>query len=191
MTRRRDAGFTLIEMIAVIAIIGIMVGVAAGRLDYLVPKYRLRGAAREVGSALKQAKGRAAAVGKDVYLEVDLSAGDYWILVPFPKETPAGPPPAFPGAPPPEPVFEYEPAFQQTLPDGVQFVDVVLGPDHRIATGRARVRCTPFGMSSHVIVNLKNDERRELAVKLNGFTGTLTFYDAYTEADKLLEDTDP
>src|SRR5436190_12039944 len=85
---RNRSGFTLLELVLVCAIIGIMVGLAATRLDLLVPKYRIRAAGREVASVLKQGKARAAAQGRDVYFEVDLSQGRYWLLAPFPKEDP-------------------------------------------------------------------------------------------------------
>src|SRR5436190_12518669 len=79
---RNRSGFTLIELVLVCVIIGIMVGLAATRLDLLVPKYRLRAAARDVAAVLKQGKARAAAQGKDCYFEVDLSQGRLWLLVP-------------------------------------------------------------------------------------------------------------
>lgn len=185
--RRRTlntCGFTLIEMMVVILIVGSLLFLSATRLDFLVPKYRLRGAAREIGAAMKQAKAHAAATGKDVYLEYDLSKGEYWMLFAFPKRKEDGT--EF------EPrVFEYEPLFRRPLPTGVEFVDVICGDQARTTSGNARVKVSPFGISAHTIVNLKSKEDREIAVKLNGFTGYLTFYDRHTDADKLLEDTGP
>jgi prepilin-type N-terminal cleavage/methylation domain-containing protein len=66
--KQRRGGFTLLELIAVITIMALMVGVAALRLDYMFPKYRLRGGAREVCSLIKRARSHAAATGKDVYI---------------------------------------------------------------------------------------------------------------------------
>jgi len=49
---RRQAGFTLVELIVVIVIVGLMAMITVTKLDFMVPKYRLRGAARDVGSVL-------------------------------------------------------------------------------------------------------------------------------------------
>lgn len=177
--RRRRAGFTLIELVLVVIIVGLMALLAATRMEFLVPKYRLRGAAREVASTFKQARGKAVGSGKDVYVEFDLSQSRYWLLVAFPRERQAEDAPV---------VYEYQPTFGRTLPDGVQFVDVLQGAAVRDAEGVARVRVSPFGGSDHVIVNLRNEEGREISLKANGFTGSVTFTDHYMEAQELLED---
>jgi hypothetical protein len=169
-------------MMVVVLIVGLMVGVSAVRMDQMVPKYRLRGAARGVGALMTQARARAAATGKDVFFEVDLSKSRSWLLAAFPK-------PLEPGEDEtkPRPLI-YEQVLHQELPEDVQVVDVVLGPSERIENGRARVRLSPFGSSGHVIVNLKNKEDRWMSVRLNGFTGALSFADERRDAEELLED---
>src|SRR5258708_8213439 len=69
---RNQRGFTLVELIAVIVIVGLIAMVTVTRLDFLVPKYRLRGAARDVGSVLGLGKPHAASNGKAVHFDVDL-----------------------------------------------------------------------------------------------------------------------
>jgi type II secretion system protein H len=175
-------GFTLVELMVVVVIVGLMVGLAATRMDFMVPKYRLRGAAREVASLFKQARSRAAGSGKDVYVEMDLPRGQYWMLVAFPKAVEG-----FEAADPK--ALEYQPVFSQSLPEGVKFVDVLHGAQEKFDSGRARVRLTPFGSSSHVIVNLKNSDEREISLKFNGFTGSVSFVEGRQEAEEILEDT--
>jgi prepilin-type N-terminal cleavage/methylation domain-containing protein len=180
---RGRSGFTLIELVLVCVIIGIMVGLAATRLDLMVPKYRVRAAAREVAAVLKQGKARAAAQGKDVYFEVDLSQGRYWLLAPFPKEDPTADPSSVESRP-----LEYQALFVRALPDGVHFIDVILGEKEKSTLGRVRVRLSSFGASSHVIVNLINSDENIVSLKMNGFTGMISYSEEHQDAEQLLED---
>lgn len=181
--RRSDRGLTLLELVVVTLLIGLIAAAVVVRMDFLIPKYRLRGAAREVGSVLKQAKSRAASTGRDVWIEFDVSQGEVWLMVAFPKPKDDGSLPTGD-----EPVtHEYQPSMKQTLPDGVHFEDVILGPQDKVGGGRVRVRVTPYGASEHVIVNLSMDER-PMAVRLNGLTGVVTYHEERLEADDLMED---
>ncbi len=180
----KTRGYTLIELVVVVVIAGILVAMTVTRLDYLLPKYRLRGAAREVGAIMKQARVRAASTGREVYVEFDLRKGTYWLLVAFPKLDDAGREV--------EPrSFEHQPVLRQVLPGDsgdVEFVDVIFGVRDKVDSGTARLRVSPFGSTNHVIVNLRGWDGREMAVKMNGFTGNLSFYEEHKDADELLED---
>lgn len=182
--RDRQAGFTLVELIAVIVIIGLIAMVTVTKLDFLVPKYRLRGAAREVGSLLGVGKAHAAAQGKDVYFEVDLAQGHYWLLAAFPKQEPGDDVRTDIESRP----LEYQPLFDRYLPDGVMFTDVVLGDKDKANNGRSRARLSALGSSQHLILNLRNDEGKEISVKMNGFTGLISYVEGRQEAEALLED---
>lgn len=184
-SRARRGGFTLVELIAVVVIVGLMAMVTVTRLDFLVPKYRLRGAARDVGSVLGLGKAHAASNGKDVYFEVDLARGAYWLLAAFPKQEPGDEYRLEQVAARP---LEYQPVFQRELPDGIQFTDVILGDRDKADTGRARARLSSLGSSSHIILNMRNDEGKEISLKMNGFTGVISYAEGRQEADDLLED---
>jgi prepilin-type N-terminal cleavage/methylation domain-containing protein len=181
--RDSSSGFTLIELVLVCAIIGVMVGLAATRLDLLVPKYRLRAAAREVASVLKQGKARAAAQGKDIYFEIDLSQGKCWLLAPFPKPDSENDPRPVEARP-----LQYEAVFIRALPDGVHFIDAILGDKEKSTSGKVRVRLSAFGASSHVILNLINSDDNVISIKFNGFTGMISYLDEHQDAEELLED---
>ena len=116
---------------------------------------------------------------------MDLSRGRYWLLVAFPKEKQDGRSDAEPRA------LEYQQVFERDLPEGVEFWDVVFGPKEKVDRGLVRIRLAPFAMSTHTIVNLRNKEDRQAAVKFNGFTGYVSFYEERKDAEELLEDSGP
>lgn len=175
-TRR---GLTLIELVVVVGVISLVFTIVIANLDYMIPRYRLRGGAREVGDLAKLAKNRAVATGRDVYIQYDLSNHTYWLLSPVEKEEQG------------KKKIEYERAFFRRLPENVEFVSVVVGKDVRYErSGTATIRISPFGFGGGHIVNLTNEEQRAMAVKINGFTGSLTFFDEEKDADEIFEDTE-
>ena len=53
---RKDSGFTLIELIVIIAIVAVFAGIAVPNFLSYVPKYRLNGAARQIMGDLMAAR---------------------------------------------------------------------------------------------------------------------------------------
>jgi general secretion pathway protein H len=68
---RRSAGFTLIEMLVVMAILALVTALALPVLRPPPDKLRLEAAARTVASALRLSRTRAIAVNADVVLTID------------------------------------------------------------------------------------------------------------------------
>jgi prepilin-type N-terminal cleavage/methylation domain-containing protein len=187
--RKSAGGFTLIELVIVVVILSLMTALAVARIDFLVPKYRLRAATRQTASVLQQARSSAASIGRDVYVRIELSEGKYHLLIPHAKEEQVWVPPDTPEELLPPPQYEFQLAFSGQLPEGPEFVNVILGtePDQIITTGRAQIRVSPFGAGDHVIINFRFEDRRA-AIRINGLTGGITFYEEEKSAPQLLED---
>ncbi len=74
---RRQSGFTLMELMIIIAIIGVLIGIAVPNFLGWLPKYRLRSAADELFTNLNLAK--MAAVRSGDNCRVDFGANSYTI----------------------------------------------------------------------------------------------------------------
>ncbi|MBP0494949.1 GspH/FimT family pseudopilin [Pararoseomonas indoligenes] len=77
MGASRQAGFTLIEVLVVLAVIGLALGIVAGRGPARSPALEAREAAGEVALALRQARGLAIASNRRVIFVLDVARHAY------------------------------------------------------------------------------------------------------------------
>jgi general secretion pathway protein H len=73
----RSAGFTLLELLIGLAIMGLMLSAVPALLSKAVPGVEARGAAREMAAGLRAARGRAIASNRETALVLDVEGGVY------------------------------------------------------------------------------------------------------------------
>ena len=76
MNRQINTGMTLIEVMVVVAIIGIIVAIAAPSFSAMLEKQRIKGAAEAVLADLRWA--RAEAIKRNERVRVTFTSGSHW-----------------------------------------------------------------------------------------------------------------
>ena len=78
----RSAGFTLLELICVIAGMALLLGIIAPNISALVPSARLDGSAKAIMSKLQMIRSEARIQAKRIEMEFDLTVGRYRTILP-------------------------------------------------------------------------------------------------------------
>lgn len=202
---RGRGGFTLIEIMTVLLILGVILMSVVPAIDGLVPSYRLKGAAREVAALVERAQSEAISTRKEYRIAYDLNSNTYWLVLP-PAEEEEGSQPAGllgdaeeadqtfndieHGQAPVDPDAEQDTSAARTdddaamlvpkdLPTNVVFSAVIIGDDEK-QNGEVMVPFERLGTAgSHVIgLKLENDENdTQVWIKFNALTRTIEYYD--------------
>jgi prepilin-type N-terminal cleavage/methylation domain-containing protein len=81
LDRKRQAGFTLMEMIVVVAIIGILALISAPAFLRMLNRYKLTGTAREVNSLMQAARLEAIKLGAPAQVNYEAATNEFiaWV----------------------------------------------------------------------------------------------------------------
>jgi prepilin-type N-terminal cleavage/methylation domain-containing protein len=149
------AAFTLLEMLAVIAVLGLVAGLVVARVDVLSPTVRLRTAARDVAATASWARGESVGRALPLALRYDLAQGEYWIA--FADAD---------GLLPDRPEPPRERFRNRTLPGGVQFADIVRAGGRTVRDGVVTIRFTALGGGEGHVVHLADADGNAFTVEV-------------------------
>jgi len=175
--RRTETGFTLLELVIIVAIIVIASGFVILNLEGVTSSGRLRSAGRTLANHLVFARGTAIVVGAPVYIYYDLDENKYYMTRRYYGEER--------GAPRHEELRYTEDEWD--FPRGVRLHSVV-SVVKKSERGIERFEMTPFGACVSHCVYLKGPEEKDwITVEVNGITGRVAIYQYYKEFDGVLD----
>ena len=189
-TAARSGGYTLIEMSVVLIIIGILLLFTVGRIDNLLPRYRVRSAVRELASEIRLARASAMSTGMPHYLQYDEPNRTYWILAPE-KVKQAGDEE--------EPADTAENAFkdseykwvrtmERSLPEGVKFEKILWNADQAAEVMPVTIECTPYGsIRRHTIWITGDEDASKFTIAVSPVTGFVDLKEGHVEPVALEE----
>ncbi|HHI69332.1 MAG TPA: prepilin-type N-terminal cleavage/methylation domain-containing protein [Planctomycetes bacterium] len=158
-------GFTLVELVVALAVLGLVFAVSVARFDRMFTGTRLEAAARGLGDHFAYGISRAYTTGRYHTLEFDLGAGKYWIK---------------PGREDEEGVK----ILEESLGSGVRFTDIQAGGETYTPPGVLSVEISPLGFTGDLLVNLEDEAGNTMAVELDSLVQGIRYRRGYETWDE-------
>ncbi|NUM33768.1 MAG: prepilin-type N-terminal cleavage/methylation domain-containing protein [Candidatus Brocadiae bacterium] len=160
-------GFSLIELMVVLVIVGGLLTLVTTNMNFLVPSSRLNAGARAIASTLILAYNRAAVNGEDAIVSYNLDKQIYQMIL-----MNKGKPDAY---------------TPWTLPEGVRYLDIVAAGERKKTSGIFEVYISPLGIVRAHVVHLQNKEGKQISIEVNPLSGSVEVKDGYQELDVVEE----
>ena len=172
---RRARGFSLVELMVVIAIVGLMVATIAISWEAIVPRTRLNTDVRSLAAQLQSTRSEAVARNLEFWVEYDLNEERYRIVTPFRM----GGGRLGLGEDEEERLrFPWTP-----LKDGVEFDHVTIGGE-QYTEGNVLVRFDPLGAASdHYVILSQPTYENYYTIEVLALTGLIRFHDGVFERE--------
>lgn len=179
-------GFTLVELMAVLMILGLVITVTAANWRKIVPRAQLNAAVRNLSNVLNGTRSEAIARNAEFRVLYDLDEERYWVETPYRKGGGLAQV-RIPGEEDPEEGQRATVDFNQ-LGDGVTFSKIKIdGEDY--FDGQVYVRFTPAGSSSeHTIQLFHEPTQTSYTIEVLALTGLIRFHEGAFEREEVHEE---
>lgn len=171
VARTRQGGFTLIEIMAVVLLLGlVMSGVSFG-LNRFVPGQQMDSECRQLLSQLDLARSSAIAAGRPYRVVLNLDTHDYWVYTPYDFEGRIA-----------KTKDDQTHLGRMALETGIDFAGVLEpGKDGPTTEGEVELHFSALGVNHDVVIYLSNpmSENYDKTVFLGGLTGRNSIADGH------------
>ncbi|MBI3817619.1 MAG: prepilin-type N-terminal cleavage/methylation domain-containing protein [Planctomycetes bacterium] len=173
---RRAAGFTLIELVVVLAILAICATFVVANIELMIPSTRLEACARILSSDITLARSSAIAQGLPYRIEYDIDTSQYRVASPFKSDNSGG-----------IATTDEERAYTnwKEFPSDVKIQSIICGLKHdskdwawqEITRGIYRIDIRPNGNTIEHIIHLKREGTElNFYLSVQGLTGFVQLY---------------
>jgi prepilin-type N-terminal cleavage/methylation domain-containing protein len=162
-----DSGFTLLEIVIVVAILGLVVGLTLPRVPDMTGA-RIEKAARKVAMTIQLTRTRAVSLRRFYRVEVDLEADRVSVTYFGPEGT-----------------YIEDDTIQSYETGDIRVVDVVTSIEGKVVEGTGRIHISPRGFTEPSLIHMRDVKGRNLTVSPSLASGRVRILEGYADAGSI------
>ncbi|MFC1534075.1 Tfp pilus assembly protein FimT/FimU [Thermodesulfobacteriota bacterium] len=162
-------GYTLIELIVVIALIGLVMSLTVPRFQSAILTDDLKGTTRKITGLIRTLRNEAIREQKTFYLKFDLESNRFWIDYPAMTEEERG--------------LKRESA--SSFPAGVQILDIWYRGEGKKMSGEMSILFSKRGYIQPSIIHLGSEDGRKYTLVLSPFLGRVKILEDYVDFEDI------
>ena len=168
-----SSGFTLLELIVVIALIGIMLVVSVPTLQNTLIDDRLKGTCRKIIGLVSSVRELAAREQQPYFLNIDRNENRIW----YEKDLEAGA-----EEEETEETEETEGRQALNIPDEVRISEIWTRSEGEYSDDQGRIWVSSKGYMDQTVLHVTDDDDNVISLHFSPFLDNVRLYDEYTQA---------